>query len=337
MSFSNAIQSYMQGTSAKDIPMPPNSEIQAQKYLEERENELKKKKEEEKEREEIPSRAEFEENARQSEQIIEQNTQNDEFEDENQLEEEEFSNNYFDKPTEQKEKLGDQIRNKYNAFSTKVSDNINTTAEIFGSAAGLAAEKVRQDYKRFKRGDPILAVSKAKRQPKSRYISKPGRNISRPYVGSRFGDYDPIGFTGEYTSQPQYYQPARQSQARQSMDTYLPNGRGMYDGEFSAFSDRTAFRENEIRKSNYDPFGFGALSGNGYDVAHFGDTLMGFGGKGSLFSANGDHILGDMGRNMQKNQRLVKPKLTTSKSKKTSAKKSKKSKKENPQFGFSYF
>lgn len=310
----NPINDYMRGTTAK-IPLPPNTQKEAELYNNAQNEEdgntdeyQRRKREEEDDL--TPTREEYEANQREAERIIENNSQRemddlDESEpdndDNNHLEDAEFSGTYFDKPddeSEQKESLGDRIRAKYDSFKESASGTAETLSSAFGESFGAAAGAASAKYSRFKRGDPIFAVkapAKRGKNPYTRSISRPGRSISRPYAGGRFGDDFTLGINGGNNL---YYpvNEGRQSASPQpTMDLYLPSGANPYEGEFSG---RKAFKRSEFgANENYDPFGYGGLSGDGFDnMSGFGSSLMGFGSDNGIFggmSAGTDTVFGD--------------------------------------------
>lgn len=320
----------MKGTKA--IPLPPNSQQEGEQYnekqiegqteaqtklaieinkdLEER-YERKRRYNAEEEEEDI-SRETFEKNAREAEEYNSQRELDDLEESEpyndedNHLEDDEFTGNYFEKPdaeSEQKESLGNRIRAKYDSFKASASnaaENVSSSfGESFGSAAGVASAK----YSRFKKGDPIFSVQAPVRRGKTytRSVSRPGRSISRPYSGGRFGGDE---FSLGTTANNLYYPVPVNDGRRQSFssdepgDLYLPTGTNPYTGEFSG---RKAFKRefSDERESYYDPFGYGGLSGDGFDnTSPFGSSLMSFGGDnngifGGMSAGGTDTVLGN--------------------------------------------
>lgn len=294
----NLIEDYLKGTKA--VPFPANSQQEGEQYNAENEDgnndEYSRKRREFDEP--IPTREEYEANQREAEREIEYNSRQKELDD---LEESasdydgdqdaEFSGNYFEKPEEsEKESLGDLIRAKYDSFSEKISNSA-------GSAAGAFVSGFNKKMDSFERGDPLIATKRPAKGRTIRYVSRPTRqnkNLSRPYVGGRFNDSLTLGANPYY---PYPVNEGRQSFSSEPRDLYLPSGaNNPYEGEFSG---RKAFkREFSDEREKYDPFGYGWLSGDGFDnTGGFGSSLMGFGGDNSIFggmSAGGtDTVFGN--------------------------------------------
>ena len=301
------------------VPMPKNSQQEGERYNAKNEdgnNDEYSRRKRQEEEESIPTREEYEANQREAEREMERemeyNSQRElddidqsepDYDDDNQLEDDEFTGNYFAQPdeSEQKESLGNRIRAKYDSFKASASDTATNLSSSFGESFGSAAGAASAKYSRFKRGDPIFAVQSPVRRGKSpsRYISRPGRSISRPYSGGRFGCDDfTLGTNAGYNPYYPVVNEGRQSvNNAQTMDMYLPSGGAAYEGEFSG---RKAFKRSEFsdERERYDPFGYGGLSGDGFDnTSPFGSSLMGFGGDNSIFggSAGQNNVFGNFG------------------------------------------
>lgn len=305
------------------VPQTPYTQEQSERYSAEAEdgnNDEYRKRREEEEEEDV-SRETFEKNAREAEREIEFNSRQRELDDldddlaesepydeDNHLEDTEFSGAYFEKPdeSEQKESLGNRIRAKYDSFRASASDTAESLSSTFGASFGAAAGAASAKYSRFKRGDPIFSVQSPVRRGKNPYtrsISRAGRSISRPYVGGRFNDSLTLGINAGYNP---YYpvNDGRQSfSSDEPRDLYLPSGTNPYEGEFSG---RNAFKQSEFsdERKRYDPFGFGVdgrLSADGFNnmSGEFGDSLLGGVGnrkESSIFggmSAGTDTVFGD--------------------------------------------
>lgn len=325
---SNPIDDYMRGTKA--IPLPPNSQREAELYNSETEKaiegqtesqtklaiEINKDLEEryERKRRYEAEKALYESNQQEGDEI-EYNSQqelddlaesaSDYDDDDNHLENSKFSGNYFEKPDENEEKsssLGDRIRAKYDSFSEKISNSA-------GSVAGSFVSGFNQKMDSFERGDPLFDTKRPATKRRSiRYVSRPSRqnkNLSRPYVGGRFGSSDDFTLGTNAGGYNPYYpvNEGRQSASQHpATDVYLPSGASPYEGEFSG---RNAFKQSEFsdERERYDPFGFGMggrLSADGFDnMSGFGDSLLGGVGdnqQASIFggmSAGTDTVFGD--------------------------------------------
>lgn len=298
------------------VPKTPYTQEQSERYSAEADdgNEYSRKKREYEEP--VPTREEYEANYREAESEYNSQQELDNLEDdldqsepdydENHLEEEdaEFSGNYFEKPDESEASLGDRIRAKYDSFKASASDTAENLSSTFGASFGAAAGAANAKYSRFKRGDPIFSVQSPVRRGKNPYtrsISRPGRSISRPYSGGRFGDSFSLGTNGNTNPYYPVVNEGRQSlNNAQTMDMYLPSG-AVYEGEFSNFNARNEFANSKYannKEDTYDPFGFGGLSGDGFNnTGSFGSSLMGFGGDNGIFggSAGQDNVFGNFG------------------------------------------
>lgn len=307
------------------VPKTPYTQEQSERYSAEADdgnNDEYRKRREFDEESSIPTREEYEANQREAEREIEYNSQRelddleqseqDYDDDDNHLQDAEFSGNYFEKPDENEEKsslgLGDRIRAKYDSFRASASDTAESLSSTFGASFGAAAGAASAKYSRFKRGDPILSVQAPVRRGKSpsRYISRPGRSISRPYSGGRFGGADSFTLGTNAGGYNPYYpvNDGRQSfGSDEPRDLYLPSGTNPYEGEFSG---RNAFKQSEFsdERKRYDPFGFGVdgrLSADGFNnmSGEFGESLLGGVGnskESSIFggmSAGTDTVFGN--------------------------------------------
>jgi len=263
----------------------------------------------------IPTREQYELNQQNAEREMENNSQrelDDLDESEPALEGDKFSGNYFEKPDfvrNKKQKLIDDEKDDYESESDvfveegagynvkeKVYDTVRTIASDFGESFGSATGAVNAKYSKFKRGDPIFSVRQPAKRGKSPYtrVSRSGQNISRPYIGGRFGGDELI--LGTANTNNLYYPVVNEGRKSAStQDMYLPSG-AVYEGEFSG---RKAFkREFSDERERYDPFGYGGLSGDGFDnTSPFGSSLMGFGGDNGIFggSAGHDNVFGNFG------------------------------------------
>lgn len=325
----NSIEDYMKGTKA--IPLPPNSQAEAELYNSENEKAIEGQTEAqtklaieinkdlesyERKRRYNDEKAQYEANERE----IEYNSQQRELDDldnesapyndeDNHLEDDKFTGNYFSQPedeSEPKETLGNRIREKYNSFKALASDTAENLSSSFGESFGAAAGAASAKYSRFKRGDPIFNIQSSQKRSKNPYmrsVTRSNKNISRPYVGGRFGDMDVKGNLNPCEGENCYY-PMPQAQNRNEMnDMYLPSGESDYN---DGFNDKKAFKRSEFgANENYDPFGFGVngrLSGDGFNnmSGKFGNSLLGgMGGnskESSIFggmSAGTDTVFGD--------------------------------------------
>ena len=305
----------MKGTKA--VPLPPNSQAEAELYNSENEKaiegqteaqtklaiEINKDLEEryERKRRYDAEKAQDESNERD----IEYNSQRelDDLEDDldqsepdyndndTYLQDDEFGGNYFEKPVENEEKssLGDRVRAKYDSLSEKIS-----------SSAGSFLSGFNQKMDSFERGDPLFNTKRPATKKRSiRYVSRTrqNKNLSRPYVGGRFND-DSFTNAGYNPYYPVVNASRQSSSSDEPRDLYLPSGgTNPYTGEFSG---RTAFKQSEFsdERERYDPFGFGGLSGDGFNnTSGFGSSLMGFGGDNGIFggSAGHDNVFGNFG------------------------------------------
>ncbi|NCA80020.1 MAG: hypothetical protein EOM76_07545 [Sphingobacteriia bacterium] len=281
------------------VPQTPYTQEQSQQAIENEDggnnNEYQRRKRDYEEEESIPTREEYEANYDNAEREIEYNSQrelddlaeSEPYNDENDyLEPDEFSGAYFAQPDEEEPKtsLGDRIRAKYDSFRASASNAAENVSSSFGAAAGAAAGAASAKYSRFKKGDPIFSVQAPVRRGKTytRSVSRPGRSISRPYSGGRFGgDEFSLGTTANNLYYP--VNEGRQSASPQpTMDMYLPSGGAAYEGEFSNFNARNEFKNSKYAKpeDTYDPFGFGVggkLSADGFNnmSGEFGDSLLG--------------------------------------------------------------
>ncbi len=308
------------------IPKTPYTQEQSERYSAEADDgnndaAYSRKKQREYDEEPIPTRKEYEQNQIKAEKEIEYNSQQelddladdldqsepDYNDDDNYLEDAEFSGNYFEKPdaeSEPKSSLGNKIREKYNSFSEKIANSA-------GSAAGSFVSGFNKKMDSFERGDPLLSTKRPATKKRSiRYVSRPttrqNKNLSRPYVGGRFDDSFTLG-TNANTNPYYPVNAGRQSfGSDEQRDLYLPSETNPYTGEFSNFNARNEFKNSKYaddEANNYDPFGFGVggrLSADGFDnMSGFGDSLLGGVGnnqQSSIFggmSAGTDTVFGD--------------------------------------------
>ena len=335
---SNPIDDYMKGTKA--IPLPPNSQQEAELYNSENEKAIEGQTEAqtklaieinkdlenaERKRRHDDEKELYESNQREAEsemnREMEYNSQRElddidqsapDSNNDNYLEDSEFGGNYFSQPdeSEQKESLGNRIRAKYDSFKASASDTAENLSSSFGESFGGASAKANATYSRFKRGDPIFSVqqpAKRGKNPYTRSVSRPGRSISRPYSGGRFGgDEFTLGANGANPYYPVVNSGQQSVSPQPTMDMYLPSGGAAYEGEFSNFNARTEFKNSKYantKEDTYDPFGFGIggkLSADGFDnMSGFGDSLLGGVGnsqESSIFggmSAGTDTVFGD--------------------------------------------
>ena len=300
------------------VPQTPYTQEQSERYSAEADdgnNDAYLRKKREYEEESIPTREEYEKNQQEAEREIEYNSQRElddleddldqsepDYDEDNHLEDDEFTGNYFAQhdESEQKESLGNRIREKYNSFKASASDTAENLSSSFGESFGAAAGAASAKYSRFKKGDPIFSVQAPVRRGKTytRSVSRPGRSISRPYSGGRFGgDEFTLGTNGTNPYYPVVNASRQSSSLDEPGDLYLPSGGAVYNGEFSG---RNAFKQSEFsdKRERYDPFGYGGLSGDGFDnTSSFGSSLMGFGGDNGIFggSAGHDNVFGNFG------------------------------------------
>ena len=301
------VKDYMNARISR-VPQTPYTQEQSQQAIENEDgnNDEYSRKRREYEEESVPTREEYEANQREAEREIEYNSQRElddldqsepDYDEDNHLEDDEFTGTYFAQPddeSEQKESLGDKIRAKYDIFSEKLSNSA-------GSVAGSFVSGFNQKMDSFERGDPLLNTKRPAKGRSIRYVSsrptRQNKNLSRPYVGGRFDDSFTLG-TNANTNPYYPVNEGRQSANNApTMDMYLPSGTNPYDGEFSG---RKAFkREFSDERESYDPFGYGGLSGDGFDnTSPFGSSLMGFGGDNGIFggSAGNDNVFGFGGK-----------------------------------------
>ena len=307
-----------------NVPKTPYTQEQSQQAIENEDgnNDEYSRKKREYEEEPVPSREEYEANQREAEREIEYNSQrelddleddldqSEPYNDDTHLQDDEFTGNYFSQPDENEEpSFGDRVRAKYDSFKKSANDTAQSLSSTFGESFGEAAASANSKYSRFKRGDPIFAVQKPAKRGKNPYtrVSRSGQNISRPYIGGRFGGNELILGT---TSANNLYYPVNEGRQAvnnaQTMDMYLPSGANPYEGEFSNFNARNEFKNSKYAKpeNDYDPFGFGVggkLSADGFNnmSGEFGDSLLGGVGnsnESSIFggmSAGTDTVFGD--------------------------------------------